>query len=98
MQLVVASQPDHGDEKDEEEFLYSFGITDVLEKKEALQRGDKVVSHPLQNIIHCMFTEVFRQNLHVTITGWKTLVYGITDGIMLMVWPFKGGKVPQLLL
>ena len=34
---------DDGDEKvPEYENFYKFGITDVLEKKEALQKGDKV--------------------------------------------------------
>lgn len=40
--LVQLVLPDDGDEKDDEENLFTFGITDVLEKKEALQRGDKV--------------------------------------------------------
>lgn len=43
IQLVSCPMPDDGDEKvPHYENLYKFGITDVLEKKEALQKGDKV--------------------------------------------------------
>jgi len=44
LQLVCSPQPDDGDEKVRhgDENIYTFGITDVLEKKEALQKGDKV--------------------------------------------------------
>jgi len=43
IQLASCPMPDDGDEKVAEfENLYTFGITDVLEKKEALQKGDKV--------------------------------------------------------
>jgi len=42
--LLQLVQPDDGDEKvpHDDGTLYSFGITDVMEKKEALQKGDKV--------------------------------------------------------
>jgi len=43
IQLVCCPQLDDGDEKvPQDENIYKFGITDVLEKKEALQKGDKV--------------------------------------------------------
>jgi len=44
IQLTSCSMPDDGDEKGphNETVSYNFGITDVLEKKEALQKGDKV--------------------------------------------------------
>jgi len=44
LQLQSYQQPDDGDEKvsRDDGNLYTFGITDVLEKKEALQKGDKV--------------------------------------------------------
>jgi len=44
IQLTSCAMPDDGDEKvpQNENLLYKFGITDVLEKKEALQKGDKV--------------------------------------------------------
>ena len=42
---MSCTQPDDGDEKvanNDDTTLYKYGITDVLEKKEALQKGDKV--------------------------------------------------------
>jgi len=44
IQLTSCTTPDDGDEKvsQNENVLYNYGITDVLEKKEALQKGDKV--------------------------------------------------------
>jgi cold shock CspA family protein len=45
LQLVSCTQPDDGDEKvanNDDTTLYKYGITDVLQKKEALQKGDKV--------------------------------------------------------